>query len=260
MRSVSSPRAVSISTGVSARARIRRQTSKPSRSGSMTSRRTAWNEPLSRRASPRSARGAMVTSKPLAARYSGTMAARCASSSIIRIRSDIDPDGSALRPPAPPRPEGAASIGVVTVDALREGLALLGGEDVGDVGQRLHEALRGLVRDSHLGLADLLQRRPVDGRAAELPMERIPVLLVTLSQPEEVVHGAGHDRVHAVLLLGAGVDVPQQPLAGDLEMLLGRLRTHRVAAPAAPPRVVEAGAILHGGLDRPRAAQHQEPA
>ena len=45
MRSVSSPRAVSISTGVSGRARIRRQTSKPSRSGSITSRSTAWKPP-----------------------------------------------------------------------------------------------------------------------------------------------------------------------------------------------------------------------
>ena len=91
-------------------------------------------------------------------------------------------------------------------------------------------------------------------------MERVPVLLVTFPQPEEVVHGAGHDRVHAVLLLGAGVDVPQQPLAGDLEMLLGRLRAHRVADPAAPPRVVEPGAILDGGRDRPRRDQGEERA
>ena len=41
MRSSSCPRAVSISTGTSEAARIRRQTSKPSRSGSITSSSTA---------------------------------------------------------------------------------------------------------------------------------------------------------------------------------------------------------------------------
>src|SRR6185503_7263889 len=181
MRSVSSPRAVNIRTGVSVRARIRRQTSKPSRSGSITSRSTAWKAPPARRERPFSPRGATVTSKPFPARYSETMAARCASSSIMRMRSAMEADGSA------PVAGRARSVSVVLVDPLRQGLSLLRTEGVGHVGQRLHEPLRGLVRQPDLGLPDLLQGRAVDGSAApELGVERVAVLLVLLSKLEEV--------------------------------------------------------------------------
>src|SRR6185369_16893413 len=116
-------------------------------------------EPSARSASPRSPRGATVTSKPLAARYSETMAARCASSSIMRMRSAMEADGNA------PVAGRARSLRVVLVDPLGQGLALLGGQGVGHVGQGLHEALRGLVRQPHLRLADLLQRGAVDRSA-----------------------------------------------------------------------------------------------
>ena len=64
------------------------------------------------------------------------------------------------------------------VHAIDEGLALLGGEDVGRIGQRLDEPLRRLVGQPHLGLADLLQGGAVDGGAAELGAEGLPVFLV----------------------------------------------------------------------------------
>src|SRR6185436_6266224 len=258
MRSVSSPRAVNIRTGVSVRARIRRQTSKPSRSGSMTSRSTAWNAPPARRERPFSARGAIVTSKPFPARYSETMAARCASSSIMRIRSAMEADGSA------PVAGRARSALVVLVDPLGQGLALLGSQCVGYVGQGLHEPLGGFVRQPHLRLADLLQGGAVDGSgAAELGVEGITVLLVLLPEPEEVVHRAVHDPVDLVLLLAAGVDVPQHPLGGDLEVFLGCLRAHGMAATApvaAPPMMEPARRVLDGGGDRPRGDQGQEGA
>src|SRR6185369_6858040 len=181
MRSVSSPRAVNIRTGVSVRARIRRQTSKPSRSGSITSRSTAWKAPPARRERPFSPRGATVTSKPFPARYSETMAARCASSSIMRMRSAMEADGSA------PVAGRARSLSVVLVDPLRQGLALFGSQGVGHVGQGLHEPLGGVVRQPDLGLPDLLQGGAVDGAgAAELGVERVTVLLVPLPQPEQV--------------------------------------------------------------------------
>jgi len=86
------------------------------------------------------------------------------------------------------------------VHAIDEGLALLGGEDVGRVGQRLDEPLRRLVGQPHLGLADLLQGGAVDGGAAELRAEGLPVFLVLLPEAEQVVDGAGHDGVDAMSL------------------------------------------------------------
>src|SRR5438552_5421499 len=261
MRSVSSPRAVSMSTGTSEPARMRRQTSKPSRSGSMTSRSTAWKPPRARSDRPRSARGATVTWRPLFPRYSDTIAASRSSSSIISTRS------ATLRMVLRPAEKASAgpgrrsgSTGVMPVHALDERLALLGGEDVAHVGERLHEAPGGLVGHGHLGLADLFERRPVDGGPAELGRERVAVVLMLLPEPEQIVDRAAQDLVHLLLLGGARVDVAQGPFRGDLQVLLGRLRVHRVMTPARPPRVVEAATVVDGGHDRPRAEHDHERA
>src|SRR5580704_17123323 len=84
MRSTSSPRAVSMITGTRLSARMRRSTSKPDSSGSMTSRMTRSTAERASCSSPSGPVGAVTALKPSSVTYSTSIAHRPWSSSMIK--------------------------------------------------------------------------------------------------------------------------------------------------------------------------------
>ena len=102
MRSITLPRAVSITIGTRLRSRIFRHTAKPSIPGSITSSTTMSGGSASRARSPSSGRAAGCTLKPNWPRYSPSSAPSASSSSIssTRVRGAIaayDPSGRAAQ-------------------------------------------------------------------------------------------------------------------------------------------------------------------
>src|SRR5512139_2874953 len=209
MRSVSSPRAVSIRIGRSERARTWRQSSKPSASGSITSRTSASQPPAASRRSPSPPLPATLTRRPKRARYSATSAARLASSSIIRTCSVMRGrhsdacararfDSSARRQPQRrSRPgarrrsgyeeekeghrssfvSGASRSAAELLGQLHQLGTLLRRQHISHVGQGLDDAGGSRFRQLKLGLAQLFERLAVYGGLRQRRQERVAMLL-----------------------------------------------------------------------------------
>src|SRR5215510_9805227 len=148
MRSAASPRAVSINTGVSDFARSSRHTSSPSMSGSIRSSTSASKGSRAARSSPARPPEATETRKPDSPRYSETISASRASSSIRRIRSAMPPELYA--PADAPASSAVVAATAEALHALGDLLALGGSQHLGHVGDSLREALRRLVGELEL--------------------------------------------------------------------------------------------------------------
>src|SRR5512146_2938370 len=224
IRSIASPRAVSISTGVSARARSRRQTSSPSMSGSVRSSTRASNGSRASRSSPSLPLPAAETRKPAWPRYSDTISARRGSSSISRMRA-------ATRAVYLSAPVPAAAAHAL--HALRELLALQRREHLGGVRERVGDALGGLLGELHLLGAQLLERGPVHVVAGEKVHRLQPRLAQAAAQRHEVLRRALDDRPELLLLRLGGVDLDVKVRKPAVQALVELGRVERSAAPAA---------------------------
>src|SRR5262245_24837878 len=285
MRSVSSPRAVNIRMGMSDAARTWRQTSKPSRSGSMTSRISASNPPCRNSLSPSAAVGRAVTVMPRAPRYSLTSAARRSSSSIIKTRSAIFPlalgiptlflsqrekeQHHRLRPGAVHAAPGlhATPLAMPPGGEVGERGALLGGEDLRGVGNGRHQPARGRVCEVQFRAADLPQGVTVDGRLRECLTQRLTVLVMLVPQRQQVLDGRLDNGVHLVALLLTGLDPVQDPVGGEGGPLPRDRGIDSAAVGPGPPTAAGVGMGIHAGTAREEARQQtaghdtaQEPA
>src|ERR1700694_2985665 len=177
-------------------ARSRRQTSSPATWGSGRSTTSASKGSRARRSSPAAPVALVATRYPASPRYSATIAARRESSSISRMRCAT----RASLPAVPATP--------VARRALGEGLALLGGQDLGGVGKRLREAPRRAVRQANLRGAQLLDRRAVDVRSREQLDRLAPGLARLLAQRRELLGRILGNDGELLLLIGrrAGLD------------------------------------------------------
>src|SRR3569833_124906 len=199
MRSIASPRAVSISTGVSEPVRICRHTSKPSMSGSIRSSTTASYELA---ASCRKAAAPSVASEmrnPARPRYSLSISARRGSSSTSSTRSLIRKrDSSAF---------SGARHPVQLLYVRGKGLTLGGGQNVAAIPNELHEALRHLFGELHVGLAGDFQRIAIQARLRErLDKMRMGTLRLGV-QRHEISHCLLDERLDLGLLCVGGLDL-----------------------------------------------------
>src|SRR5471032_495470 len=228
MRSMASPRAVSISTGMSDMARSWRQTSRPSMSGSIRSRITASMSPAVMCSSAARPLGACVTRKAAWLRYSVSISARRGSSSTSRIWSgmgfmvEVHADHSTDRRPASQDGLAVTSMAVVHLAQVVGHLLALGRrKGITYVGQQLHDALRRLVGQRHTLRAGGFQRRAVDGGGRHLLDQLLVDLWQLLVQWLDVGHGGLDQRLDLGLLRIGGVDFDIQVLEHALHMGAG---------------------------------------
>src|SRR5262249_35570695 len=164
-----SPRAVNIRIGTSLVERTRRQTSRPSMSGSIKSSTKASNGSRASRSMPASPCPATATRNPAPARYSLTMPARRAASSTSRMRWVIPPSLAAalLSTARPFRPPAMLPALVSLLHPLGNLLALLGRQHFGCIGERLRHPLRQRFRSLRPLGAYPLDRGAIDRRRRE---------------------------------------------------------------------------------------------
>src|SRR5499427_7914974 len=199
MRSAASPRAVSISTGVSDLARSSRHTSRPSMSGSIRSSTSASKGSREKRSSPARPPAATDTRKPDSPRYSDTISASRASSSIRRIRSVMPPELYA--PADAPASSAAMPAPAEGLHALGDLLSLSGSQNLGHVREGLREALGRLVGELELLRAQCFDRAAVDRVGGEKVHRLLARGARLVAQREEVLDRLLHDRLELLLLL-----------------------------------------------------------
>src|SRR5262249_3014917 len=210
MRSAASPRAVSISTGVSDFVRSSRHTSSPSMSGSIRSSTSASKGSLSARSRRARAPEATETRKPGSPRYSDTISASRASSSIRRMRSAMPPE---LYAPADALASSAvAPASAEPLHALGDLLALSGSQHLRDVGERLREALRRLLGELELLRAQRLDRAAVDRVRGEEIHRLLACGARLVAQRQAILDRLLHDRLELLLLLLGRVDLDVEVL------------------------------------------------
>src|SRR5437763_10881377 len=154
------------------------------------------------------------------------------------MRSATRPVSARSAPDATTQPWWLATLaGTLVALALRplleEGLALLRGQHLAGVGQRLGEALGARVRDLHLLGADRLDLRRVDGRRLQRLLHRLAVGHALLVQRAHVLEGLADDVGDLLLLLGRGVGAGQRAVDALLDLLLEARRIERLAVVAA---------------------------
>ena len=156
---------------MSAAARMARQTSSPSISGSMRSRTSASNDPRRCRSSPSRPVAAWATSKPASPRYSPTMAARRGSSSTRRMWPLTIPDYGAAhrghrqqRPlQSSPPPRRWRCLAMRSANCVRCSTVSTSAASA----RRREQAGARLLQRSELGGAQILDRGAVDGRRGQ---------------------------------------------------------------------------------------------
>ena len=120
---------------------------------------------------------------------------------------------------------------------LGELLPLLGGEHVGDVGERLGEALRRLVGQLELAGPQGLERGPIDARLRQEGDGLPPGVPHPLSLRQQVAGGRLHDRPQLLLLGVGGVHLSIQVVEHPVEVLVqpGRVEMGAHETAAVPP-------------------------
>src|SRR6267154_2824535 len=131
--------------------------------------------------------------------------------------------------------------------ALGDLLALRGSQHLGDVGERLREALRRLFGELDLLCTQRLDRTAVDALGGE-ELDRLLARGVRLlAHRQQVLHRLFHDRLEPLLLFVRRVDLHVQVLESPLEVLVERRWIDRPGGETAA--VPAAAAALSEGLE-----------
>src|SRR6266571_323217 len=219
MRSAASPRAVSISNGMSDFARSCRHNSRPSMSGSIRSSTSASKGSRASRSRPERPCAATETRKPASP--------KCAASR-RHPRSAMSPTAT------------------VFLHARREFLALRGSEYFGRVGKGLRNAPGRLLGELEMLGAERLDRGPVDAVLRE-QLERFPARLAySLAKRQQVFGRLLHDRRELLLLLLGGVDLDVKVLEHAIEVLVQGRGVERAGREAAAVPAAVAAPLREG--------------
>ncbi|OLB99193.1 MAG: hypothetical protein AUH30_05780 [Candidatus Rokubacteria bacterium 13_1_40CM_68_15] len=113
-------------------------------------------------------------------------------------------------------------VAVPAVDALGELLPLFWREHVGDIGERLSEALRRVLGQLQLICPKRLERGPIDVLLRQ-QLDRLPARVVyPRPHRQQIVRSPLHDRGKLLLLRLSGFDLDVQVLERAVEMRVQR--------------------------------------